>query len=66
VIELFLLQWFCTTVGDCVSLDSSCVLLQWLCTNGSDCVSLDSSCVLLAVVVHHWIVVVYYCGKIPP
>jgi hypothetical protein len=66
VIDLFLLQWLCTTGGDCVSLDNSCVLLQWLCTTGSDCVSLDSSCVLLAVVVYHWIVVVYYCGKIPP
>jgi hypothetical protein len=25
-------------------------------------VSLDSSCVLLGVVVHHWIIVVYYYG----
>jgi hypothetical protein len=66
VTDLFLLQWLCTTGKDYVSLDSSCVLLQWLCTTGSDCVSLDSSCVLLAVVVYHWIVVVYYCGKIPP
>jgi hypothetical protein len=61
-----LLKWLCTTVIDCKSLDSSCVLLQWLCTIGSDCVPLDSSCVLLAVVVYHWIVGVYYCGKIPP
>jgi hypothetical protein len=66
VIDLFLLQWLCTTDRDCVSLYSSCVLLQWLCTNGSGFVSLDSSCVLLVVVVYHWIVVVYYFGKIPP
>jgi hypothetical protein len=26
-------------------------------------VSLDSSCVLLGVVVHHWIIVVYYYGS---
>jgi hypothetical protein len=26
-------------------------------------VSLDSSCVLLGVVVHHWIVVMYYYGS---
>jgi hypothetical protein len=47
VTDLFLLWWLCTTGGDCVSLDSSCVLLQWLYTTGSECVSLDSRCVLL-------------------
>ena len=66
VTDLLLLRWLCTIGGDRVSLDSSFVLLQWLCTTGSDCVSLDSSCVLLAVVVHHWTIVVYYIGKTPP
>jgi hypothetical protein len=66
VTNLLLLQWFCTTGGDCVSLDNRCVLLQWFCTTSSDCVSLDNSCVLIEVVVYHWMVVVYYCGKIPP
>jgi hypothetical protein len=66
VTDLLLLQWLCTTSGDYAYLGNSYVLLQWLCTTSSDYVSLDSSCVLLAVVVYHWIVVVYYCGKIPP
>jgi hypothetical protein len=54
VIDLLLLWWLCTTSGDCVSLDSSCVILQWLCTTGSDCMSLNNSCVLLVVVVYYY------------
>jgi hypothetical protein len=54
------MRWLCTTSGECVSLDNSCVILWWLCTTGGDCVSLDNSCVPIVVVVYHWTIVVYY------